>query len=83
MTARRYPMYPDTVNDLLDFAREVRRFAAKYPNYVNANDILQSVATFAANWGWDLLDIVLDHEERIGLPPEPKKPKPARAPLSK
>lgn len=62
----RYPDYPKEVNDLLDFAREVRRFAAKYPNYVNAPDILQSVATFAANWGWDLLDIVLDHEERIG-----------------
>ena len=67
----RYPDSPREVNDLLDFAREVRRFTAKYPDYVNAPDILQSVATIAANWGWDLLDLVLDHEERIGqLPSE-------------
>lgn len=65
MAARRYPKYPEEVNDLLDFAREVRRFAAKYPHYVNANDILQSIDRFAANWGRDLLDIMLDHEERI------------------
>jgi len=64
MAARRYPKYREEVNDLLDFAREVRRFAAKYPHYVNANDILQNIDKFAANWGWDLLDIVLDHEER-------------------
>jgi hypothetical protein len=67
----RYPDSPREVNDLLDFAREVRRFTAKYPDYVHAPDILQSVATFAADWGWDLLDLVLDHEERIGqLPSE-------------
>jgi hypothetical protein len=67
----RYPDYPKEVNDLLDFAREVRRFQRLYPDEVSAADILQHLADFAGDWGWDLLDLVLDHEERIGqLPSE-------------
>lgn len=61
---RRYPTYPEQVNDLLDFAREVRRFAAQYPDDVNPTDVMQHVDDFAARWGWDFLDLVLDHEER-------------------
>jgi hypothetical protein len=65
MTARRYPKYPDEVNDLLDFARHARKLHRKYPEDVNAADILQHVSDFASDWGWDLLDLVLDHEERV------------------
>lgn len=61
----RYPQYSQETNDLLDFARAVRRFAAKYPDDVNAPSILQHVDRFMANCGWDLLELVLDSEERI------------------
>jgi hypothetical protein len=61
---RRYPSYPAEVNDLLDFAREVRRFARQYPDYANPADIMQHVERLASDWGWDLLDLVLDLEER-------------------
>jgi hypothetical protein len=61
----RYPAYPKEVNDLLDFAREVRKFQRLYPDEVNPADILQHLADFAGDWGWDLLDLVLDQEERI------------------
>lgn len=61
----RYPSYPREVNDLLDFARHTRRLQREYPEDVNAPDILQHVSDFASDWGWDLLDLVLDHEEHI------------------
>jgi hypothetical protein len=61
----RYPAYPKEVNDLLDFAREVRKFHRLYPDEVNPADILQHIADLADGWSLDFLDIVLDQEERI------------------
>lgn len=64
MTARRYPKYPEAVNDLLDFARQARRFATRHPDAVIEDNILQHVSGFASDWGWTLMEIVLDHEDR-------------------
>ncbi|HEX3109310.1 MAG TPA: hypothetical protein VHU41_09470 [Thermoanaerobaculia bacterium] len=61
---RRYPAYTEGANDVLDFARDVRRLAAKYPDDANPSDILQHIDGLLALWALDLLDIVLDHEER-------------------
>jgi hypothetical protein len=60
---RRYPGYPDEVNDLLDFARHARKMERLYPEDVNSSDVMQHVANMAADWGWTFLDLVLDHEE--------------------
>lgn len=64
MSRARYPDYPEQVNDLLRFAREARRLERLYPDDVNAADMLQHVTDLAGDWAWDLLDLVLDHEER-------------------
>ncbi|HEV8432979.1 MAG TPA: hypothetical protein VGR95_06155 [Thermoanaerobaculia bacterium] len=37
----RYPKYAEEANDLLDFARVVRRFAARYQDRICAADVLQ------------------------------------------
>jgi hypothetical protein len=69
----RYPKYSQEVNDLLDFARAVRRFAARYPEEICAADILQHVDRFASNHGWDLLELVLDYEEHAMKLMAPRK----------
>ncbi len=63
MTTGRYPKYSQAANDLLDFAREVRRIATTYPDDICAGDILQHVDRFGSHQWWDLLELVLDYEE--------------------
>jgi len=63
MTTGRYPKYSQEANDLLDFARAVRRIAASYLDYICAADILQHVDRFGAHRWWDLMELVLDYEE--------------------
>jgi hypothetical protein len=69
----RYPNYSQEANDLLDFARSVRRFASRYPDQICAGDILQHVDRFASNYGWDLLELVLDYEEMAAKLNAPRK----------
>lgn len=71
----RYPEYSQQANDLLDFARAVRRFASRYPDQICAADILQHVDRFAGNYGWDLLELVLDYEEMAAKLNAPRKPR--------
>ncbi len=69
----RYPKYSQQVNDLLDFARAVRHFAARYPEDICAAEILQYADRFGSQQWWDLMELVLDYEDMAAKLMAPRK----------
>ena len=58
----RYQNYGPQVNAILDVARAARHLEKTMP-HAPAADLIQHLEDAAQNWWWDLIDIVLDHEE--------------------
>lgn len=63
-TEARYPHHDPAVNAILDAARAARHAEDLMPDALRSADILQHLAAPASAWGWSLVEIIMELEER-------------------